>query len=75
MVDGAPDDGQPAAREVTVDTRIAPNNKGFAMLAAMGWVEGTPVGLSGDGLYPPPWLCTSQLTARAQAASTLSRSQ
>lgn len=39
------------AREViTVETKIKPTNKGFAMLAKMGWVEGKPVGLSGDGM-------------------------
>lgn len=39
-----------AAREVvTVNTRIKSSNKGFAMLASMGWVEGQPLGLSGDG--------------------------
>jgi hypothetical protein len=36
---------------VTVETRIKPTNKGFAMLAKMGWVEGQPVGLSGDGTH------------------------
>lgn len=39
-----------AEREVvTVNTRIKPTNKGFAMLAKLGWVEGQPLGLSGDG--------------------------
>ncbi len=39
-----------AEREViTVDTKIASNNRGFAMLAKFGWVEGQPLGLSGDG--------------------------
>lgn len=39
-----------AAREViTVDTKLKSTNKGFAMLASMGWVEGQPLGLSGDG--------------------------
>ena len=38
------------AREViTVETRIKSSNKGFAMLAKMGWTEGKPVGVSGDG--------------------------
>lgn len=41
----------PPPREViTVDTRIKPSNKGFAMLAKLGWVEGTPLGLSGEGI-------------------------
>ena len=34
---------------VTVETKIKPSNKGFAMLAKLGWVEGQPLGLSGDG--------------------------
>ena len=38
------------AREVvTVETKIKSSNKGFAMLAKMGWTEGSPLGLSGDG--------------------------
>jgi hypothetical protein len=40
------------AREViTVETKIKSTNKGFAMLAKLGWSEGQPVGLSGDGAY------------------------
>lgn len=39
-----------AAREViTVETKIKSTNVGFSMLAKMGWVEGSPLGLSGDG--------------------------
>lgn len=38
------------AREViTVETKIKPTNKGFAMLAKLGWTEGQPLGISGDG--------------------------
>ena len=41
-----------SAREaVTVETKIKPTNKGFAMLAKLGWVEGQPVGLSSDGRF------------------------
>lgn len=40
------------AREVvTVETKIKPTNKGFAMLAKLGWVEGQPIGLSSDGTF------------------------
>jgi Wiskott-Aldrich syndrome protein len=40
------------AREViTMETKIKSNNKGFAMLAKMGWSEGQPLGLSGDGMH------------------------
>lgn len=35
---------------ITVETKINSNNKGFAMLAKLGWVEGQPLGLSGDGM-------------------------
>ena len=39
-----------ASREViTVETKIKSTNKGFAMLAKLGWSEGQPLGLSGDG--------------------------
>ena len=34
---------------ITVETKIKPTNKGFAMLSKLGWVEGQPLGLSGDG--------------------------
>lgn len=46
----------PAREVITVDTKIKATNKGFAMLAKMGWVEGQPVGLSGEGMvwcFPP----------------------
>lgn len=36
---------------VTVETKIKSTNKGFAMLAKLGWVEGQPLGLAGDGAY------------------------
>ena len=36
---------------ITVETKIKSTNRGFTMLAKMGWTEGTPVGLSGEGLY------------------------
>jgi hypothetical protein len=41
----------PAREIITVETRIRPENKGFALLARMGWSEGQPLGLSGDGGY------------------------
>jgi hypothetical protein len=41
----------PAREVVTVETKIKPTNKGFAMLAKLGWVEGQPVGLSSDGTF------------------------
>jgi hypothetical protein len=40
----------PPTQVVTVETRIKPENKGFALLAKMGWTEGQPLGLSGDGM-------------------------
>jgi hypothetical protein len=41
----------PAREVVTVETKIKPTNKGFAMLAKLGWVEGQPIGLSTDGTF------------------------
>ena len=38
---------------VTVETKIKPTNKGFAMLAKLGWVQGQPLGLSGQGMLLP----------------------
>jgi hypothetical protein len=35
---------------ITVETKIKPSNIGFSMLAKMGWSEGQPVGLSGEGM-------------------------
>lgn len=39
-----------APEVITVDTRIKPTNKGFAMLAKLGWSEGQPLGITGDGV-------------------------
>ncbi|KAK7463816.1 hypothetical protein VKT23_007153 [Stygiomarasmius scandens] len=43
----------PAREVITVETKIKPTNKGFAMLAKLGWTEGTPLGLSADGRVDP----------------------
>lgn len=41
-----------AAREIiTVETKIKSSNKGFALLAKMGWSEGMPLGISGEGIF------------------------
>jgi G-patch domain len=34
---------------ITVDTKINSSNIGFSMLTKLGWVEGQPLGVSGDG--------------------------
>lgn len=34
---------------VTVNTKISSTNKGFGMLAKMGWKEGQGLGVSGEG--------------------------
>lgn len=53
-----------APREVvTVETKIKSTNKGFAMLAKLGWSEGQPLGLSGDGrIDPVPFHIKNDLT-------------
>lgn len=40
---------RPEQEVITVETKIKPSNKGFAMLAKLGWVEGQPLGASGEG--------------------------
>ncbi|KAI0048422.1 hypothetical protein FA95DRAFT_1466871, partial [Auriscalpium vulgare] len=53
----------PAREVITVDTRIGSTNKGFAMLAKLGWSEGQPLGLSGDGRVDPiPFTVKQDLT-------------
>lgn len=52
------------AREtVTVETKLKPTNKGFAMLAKLGWSEGQPLGLSGEGALNTSFLilCAGRL--------------
>ncbi|KIO02439.1 hypothetical protein M404DRAFT_16132 [Pisolithus tinctorius Marx 270] len=53
-----------APREIiTVETKIKSTNKGFAMLAKLGWSEGQPLGLSGDGRTDPiPFHIKNDLT-------------
>ncbi|KAI0824138.1 hypothetical protein BC628DRAFT_1379977 [Trametes gibbosa] len=53
----------PAREVITVETRIKSNNIGFSMLAKMGWKEGLPLGLSGDGRVDPiPFYVKNDLT-------------
>ncbi|PPQ90441.1 hypothetical protein CVT25_014959 [Psilocybe cyanescens] len=53
----------PVREVITVETKIKPSNKGFALLSKFGWVEGQPVGLSGDGRTEPiPFHIKSDLT-------------
>ncbi|KAL0950882.1 hypothetical protein HGRIS_007641 [Hohenbuehelia grisea] len=53
----------PAREVITVETRIKPSNKGFALLAKMGWTEGKPLGLSEDGRVDPiPFQIKNDLT-------------
>ncbi|KAF8213317.1 hypothetical protein K438DRAFT_1086853 [Mycena galopus ATCC 62051] len=44
---------RPEQEVITVETKIKPTNKGFAMLAKLGWVEGQPLGVSGQGRVDP----------------------
>ncbi|TDL28561.1 hypothetical protein BD410DRAFT_893550 [Rickenella mellea] len=48
---------------VTVETKIKSSNKGFAMLAKLGWKEGQPLGISGEGRVDPiPFTLKNDLT-------------
>lgn len=40
----------PEHEVITVHTKIKSTNKGFALLAKMGWKDGQPLGASGDGM-------------------------
>lgn len=64
---------RPQREVITVETKIKSSNIGFSMLAKMGWVEGTPLGLSGEGVLNPAQLLASMLTV-SKAASSLSPS-
>ncbi|KAH7880465.1 hypothetical protein F5879DRAFT_939937 [Lentinula edodes] len=44
---------RPAREVITVETPLKASNKGFAMLAKLGWVEGQPLGISGEGRVDP----------------------
>jgi len=64
----------PILEPVTVDTKIKPSNKGFALLAKMGWSEGHSLGLSGDGMFFfSTSICHKQL--RLQVVLTLFHSK
>jgi len=47
------------AREViTIETKIKPTNKGYALLSKLGWSDGQPLGLSADGtVFSPSPIC------------------
>ncbi|CAL1696538.1 unnamed protein product [Somion occarium] len=48
---------------ITVETKINATNKGFALLSKLGWVEGQPLGISGDGRVDPvPFYVKNDLT-------------
>ncbi|CCM02209.1 uncharacterized protein FIBRA_04289 [Fibroporia radiculosa] len=66
-----------AAREsITIDTKIKSTNKGFLMLASMGWVEGRPLGLSGEGRVDPvPFYVKNDLTGLGKANQDVQMSQ
>jgi len=44
----------PVREVITVETKIKSTNKGFEMLAKLGWSEGQPLGLSSDGTSDSP---------------------
>ncbi|KAI1797686.1 hypothetical protein LXA43DRAFT_1070550 [Ganoderma leucocontextum] len=60
---------KPSREVITVETKIKNSNIGFSMLAKMGWVEGTPLGLSGDGRVDPiPFYVKNDLTGLGKAS-------
>ncbi|KAG1889395.1 hypothetical protein F4604DRAFT_1712161 [Suillus subluteus] len=53
----------PEREVITVETKIKSTNKGFAMLAKLGWSEGQPLGLSADARVDPiPFHVKNDLT-------------
>ncbi|KAI0762782.1 hypothetical protein C8Q74DRAFT_1371770 [Fomes fomentarius] len=59
---------RPQREVITVETKIKSTNIGFSMLAKMGWVEGTPLGLSGEGRVEPiPFNVKNDLTGLGKA--------
>ncbi|KAG1749704.1 uncharacterized protein EDB91DRAFT_1109196 [Suillus paluster] len=53
----------PEREVITVETKIKSTNKGFAMLAKFGWLEGQPLGLSADARVDPiPFHVKNDLT-------------
>ncbi|KAG2345232.1 hypothetical protein BDR05DRAFT_908547 [Suillus weaverae] len=53
----------PEKEVITVETKIKSTNKGFAMLAKLGWSEGQPLGLSADARVDPiPFHVKNDLT-------------
>ena len=64
---------RPSREVITVETKIKSTNVGFSMLAKMGWVEGTPLGVSGEGTWCLP-LHDARLLNCYQAVLNLCRS-
>ncbi|KAG2116976.1 hypothetical protein DEU56DRAFT_839476 [Suillus clintonianus] len=53
----------PEREVITVETKIKSTNKGFALLAKLGWSEGQPLGLSADARVDPiPFHVKNDLT-------------
>ncbi|EKM60892.1 uncharacterized protein PHACADRAFT_190019 [Phanerochaete carnosa HHB-10118-sp] len=54
---------RPEREVITVDTKIGSTNRGFAMLAKLGWTEGQPLGLSSEGRVDPiPFVLKNDFT-------------
>ncbi|GJE85945.1 C2H2-type domain-containing protein [Phanerochaete sordida] len=59
---------RPEREVVTVETKIGSTNRGFTMLAKLGWVEGQPLGLSGEGRVDPvPFVLKNDFTGLGKA--------
>ncbi|KAF8529476.1 hypothetical protein JB92DRAFT_3196993 [Gautieria morchelliformis] len=59
----------PEKEVITVETKIKSTNKGYSILAKLGWTDGQPLGLSGDGRVEPiPFSVKNDVTGLGKRA-------
>ncbi|KAF8587349.1 hypothetical protein K439DRAFT_1630841 [Ramaria rubella] len=59
----------PEKEVITVETRIKSTNKGYSILAKLGWTAGQPLGISGDGRVDPiPFSVKNDVTGLGKRA-------